>query len=306
MKLTVVFPVLNQFKLSEKAIDLAMGNLSGEYDIQLLIIDNGSKEPFGYLPIKYVQTDVVRHESSIGVYPVFWDALKYATGDVIALLHSDLMICEQDWDARVMKTFEEHEKLGLLGFIGSNEIDIGGGRGAGTTSNFKGNIYAARNCNIESKWNIKNVYGERDNEVWAGSPARVHGRQYDGFTNAAVVDGCAMIFRKSVLEQIPQRENFPPHHFYDRLLSCEVKERGYTVGVLGIACDHISGQTVNKEIEYSDMAREWAIAHDMYRQDDKLNYLPHYHNWDTELYKEAEKQWLSEYRDQKHLVPCVI
>jgi cellulose synthase/poly-beta-1,6-N-acetylglucosamine synthase-like glycosyltransferase len=288
MKLSVVIPVLNQFPLATTAIDFAIQNLSGENDVEVIVLDNGSSSELRYHP-GFVADNfniiIRRSENNIGVYPTFWWGLKEATGDVLAFLHSDMIVTEKDWDKRVLQAFSD-QKLGLLGFIGSNEIDRFGGRGFGTTSNFQGDSYI-------------NSDGIGIKMGWKGSPASAHGKQDAGYSRAAVIDGCAMIFRRSVLEAIKQRENFPPHHFYDRLLSCETRELGYEVGVLGIECDHISGQTVNVEESYNDMAKDWCESHGIGR-------LPEDHNWDTVVYKTAEHAWLSEYRDIKHFIPCKV
>lgn len=293
MKLSVIFPVFNQFPLATTALDIAMYNLSGKEDVEVIVLDNGSAECF-YCKYKEeydkklppnVTFRGVKVDKNIGVYPTFWWGLQEAKGDVLAFFHSDLMVTEKNWDERVLYEFKRDTTLGLLGFIGSNEIDSSGGRGSGTTSNFQGNDY-------------KNGDGLGSPSIWRGSPAEAHGRKSRGYSRATVVDGCSMVFRRSVLEQIKQRENFPPHHFYDRLLSSEVRELGYTMEVLGIECDHISGQTVNQEPGYNDMAKEWADSHGLT--------MDSVHNWDSVLYREAERQWLKEYRDEKRLVPCKV
>jgi GT2 family glycosyltransferase len=301
MKLSIIYPVLNQFPLAQAAVDSAIQNLSGEHEVEIVILDNNSDivitSPFispQFLPSK--RQKVIRYNKNIGVYPTFWEALKYTDTDIIAYLHSDLIICEKGWDKRLLKAFEDDPKLGLVGFIGSSEIDSAGGRGYGTTSNFQGKAHIRGNLLKVSKL------------VWNGSHARIHGRMSDGLSPAKVVDGCAMVFRRSVLEQIPERKDFPPHHFYDRLLSCEVIELGYKVAVLGIACDHISNATVSHEQKYWDMAEAWARAHGLVPVLEGLKFdtsavKP---NWDMALYKEAERQWLSEYRDIKHFIPCKI
>jgi hypothetical protein len=273
MKLAIIFPVLNQHTLAHAAIVTAMANVSSTENVELIVIDNASDEPFtGH-------NKIVRLEKNIGVYPIFWEALKHTDADVLAFFHSDLFVAEKGFDTRIIEAFKQMINLGLLGFIGSNQIDSSGGRGLGTTSNFQGSEY------------------EMNGKIWHGSPALVHGKAYSGYSKAAVVDGCAMIFRRTTLEDIKQRENFPPHHFYDRLLSCEVRELGYEVGVLGIACDHISGQTVNQESAYHRMANEWIKEH----MDGMLTDSP-----DMIVYVEAERQWLEEYRDIKKLVPVII
>lgn len=312
MKLSVIFSVFNQQDLAYGTIRTAIQNLSGDIETEIIVLDNGSKEPVGdygekgrVVPIieatkfenfaanladmppetKTCFLKAYRKEKNVGVYPTFWWGLEVATGDILAFPHSDLFIWEKGWDKRVVNEFEANKNLGLIGFIGSNEIDGSGGRGMGTTSNFQGMTY------------FSGVAAENP-RTWIGSPAEPHGARNPGLTKAAVVDGCMMIFPRAVLASIAQRENFPPHHFYDRLLSCEVREKGYEMAVLGIGCDHISGQTVNQEPGYDDMAREWCEAHGLAKGEA--------HNWDTVIYREAERQWLEEYRDQKHLVPIKV
>lgn len=290
MKLSVIFPVHNQFALSRVSVRQALQKLSGKHDVEFIILDNGSKEPFTYTdPYEqprdgHIEFRILRSEQNIGVYPTFWWGLKEATGDVLAFLHSDLVVAEGGWDQRVLGAFMADPKLGMLGFIGSNEIDGSGGRGLGTCSNFQGGMYVIQSDNGVTSW--------------TGSPAEPHGRRIVGMEPAAVEDGCAMVFRRSCLEAIAPRADFPPHHFYDRLLSCEVREKGWTMATLGIGCDHISGQTVNQEKGYDDMAREWCEAHGLT--------MDGVHNWDSVVYREAERQWLKEYRDEKHLVPCRV
>ena len=284
MKLAVVVSVLNQHELATTCIDFVQAYSSQDTDI--VIIDNASDPVFDYNITNLKDNrniKIIRQEKNIGVYPIFWEALKYTDADVIAYFHSDLMFCEKGWDERVLACFEMYEKLGLIGFVGSDEIDANGGRGLGTTSNFKG----YKHMHQDAKGNKKE---------WIGSEGKLHGAVNQGFTKAAVVDGCAMIFRRKVLEQIKPRGNFPPHHFYDRVLSCEVQEAGYEVGVLGIGCDHISGQSVNGSLAYEQMAEIWAGQHGVRRGFGDTN-------WDIVLYREAERQFMEEYRDQKKFIP---
>jgi GT2 family glycosyltransferase len=280
---------MNVHVLAEMAVDFAYDYLSDALrETDIIIIDNGSDPPFEYaesVPFaskRRVKVKTVRLDKNIGVYPAFWEALKHTDADILAFIHSDGMICERDWDSLVLSEFERNEKLGLIGFAGSDEIDWRGGRGFGTTSNFQGAthiFYLPDGTKYECK----------------GSPAEVHGRRNEGYSKAVVVDGCCMVFRRKVLEKIKQRPDFPLHHMYDRLLSCETRELGYEVGVLGIAFDHINGQTANT---FSDYGKEWAEARSLAKGENE--------NWDLVVYREAERQFLAEYRDQKHFIPCKV
>jgi len=317
MRLGIVIPVLNQFDLSRTAIDFAVNYLDKPADV--IVLDNGSDEAFEYktkvTPTQVnedgvnepTEVKVIRLEKNIGVYPTFWEVLKHTDADVLAFFHSDLILGEKGWDTRVLAEFEKNPKLGLIGFIGSNEIDSSGGRGAGTTSNFQGNKM------------VRHLEDGTTKE-WSGSPAEAHGQRNAGYTNAAVVDGCAMIFRREVLEQIEQRMDWPVHHHYDRLLSCEIQELGFEVGVLGIGCDHISGQTANQEDSYSRMAEQWAnnnLGVTTYQDwvDKNLDWFHNVsnpsrekipHNWDSVIYMESEKRFLAEYREQKKFIPIKL
>jgi GT2 family glycosyltransferase len=276
MRISVIVPVLNQHWVAAVALDFARRN-AVLADTEFVLLDNGSDMAFTPNSPGMI---VDRKPKSIGVYPTFWWGKDIASGDVLAYLHSDLIVAEPGWDRRVLQEFEGSSRLGLLGFVGSNEIDHAGGRGLGTASNFLGGTYTDGVCD------------------WTGSPAEVHGRRLTGTMQAAVVDGCAMIFRREALEEISQRPDFPPHHFYDRLLSCEVRERGYNVAVIGIGCDHISNQTAGTQEDYLRLAEQWCRSRGIAAGQAK--------NWDLAVYQEAERQFLDEYRERKRYIPIRV
>jgi GT2 family glycosyltransferase len=284
-RVSVIIPVLNQFDLVEKTLEYLSQELPRPYE--LLIIDNGSDVPF---ETKFPDVKILRIDEPIGSYPTFKVGLQEAEGEILAFFHSDFFVYDKDWSRKVLAEFDKDTQLGMIGFIGSNEIDSAGGRGLGTTSNFQG------------KRTLKTISlqgADRTYTYWEGSPAAVHGKINAGFTRAAVVDGCCMILRRTALEDIGFRENFGIHHFYDKLISTQLLEKQWKIGVLGIECDHISGQTVNQEQKYKDAVRDWAIKN-------------HYHpgglgiNWDDFVYHYSENYWLKEYRDTKHIIPIKV
>jgi len=298
--ISVVISILNQFKIAGLAIEKLIENAVDR--IELILIDDGSdylvSQWIGLKDFFYQLEDVkiLRNDYPTGSYYTMKKGNELAEGDIVAFFHSDLLIWEKGWDRRIRNVFEENEKVGLIGFIGSTEIDSWGGRGIGTISNFQG----------------------RELEGYKGSVAEMHGDRVTGFRLGAVVDGCAMIFRKKYLDEIGFRNDFPPHHFYDRLLSCQVLERGYQVGILGIACDHISGQVVNSEKKYHEMVGNWMKE----RYGSPEEWMQRFSDWwvndlnpskgivpnnnDAWVYMEAERQFLTEYRDQKHFIPLKV
>ena len=198
MKLSIVIPAFNTPELLIKCLELIKENSTT--NPRVIVIDNGSKPPLAEaIPLEMgLYTIMDYNKANTGNYPIYEQALRWTGDDVIAYLHSDLFVYEKGWDFRILEAFRSNYKLGLTGFVGSNEIDIMGGRGYGTMSNFQG----------------------RKTGQWQGSSAEEHGKRITDLQSAAVLDGCSLIFRKIALQDIGFRADFPPHHFYDRLFSC--------------------------------------------------------------------------------------
>lgn len=214
-RLTVIMPCCNSGPLVEEALEYLHKNSTRDL-VEFIIFDNGSDPP---LP-QYTADRVIRVPENIGGNYYVHRVLPEIHTEFIAYIHDDLMIAEQGWDQRVLAAFDNDPKLALIGFVGSNQMDSAGGRGYGTSLNYQGNDY-------RTGWTSK---------------AEVHGRRFFGLEPAANLDNVVMIFRRSVLEQIPPCEgNYGPGHYYDRACCLEVISRGYRVGMMGIACDHFSG-----------------------------------------------------------------
>lgn len=257
MNLAVVIPAAHN-----KGLTLRVANTASELtslDTDVIVYDNGVG----------LSTRLGTGEN-IGNYGVFHRSARKLSADLILFIHNDLVIHEAGYDRRLIEVFSEDSDLGLAGFIASDEIDFAGGRGLGTRSNYQG-------------------------EEPGTSPAETHGKRDEGYHSAAVVDGAAMCFRREALLDLPELD-FPPHHFYDKLFSCQALERGWRVGYLGIACDHLSGQTANSYKGYHDLARRWCEEHDCVRTG----------NPDQDVYLEAEHRFLTEYRDEKRFIPLKV
>lgn len=271
-----IVPAHNRFDLLKMQLE-ALVAASDPARTTILVLDNGSRTPIAREPwIAELPVSTWRTPANCGNYPVFEIARRQLVvgppDTVIAFLHSDLLVWEAGWDARVEGVFAREPRLGLIGFVGSDTIETDGGRGLGTVSNFQGRV--------------------------GGGAALVHGRQDAGLSWAAVVDGCAMIFRRACLNAIGVREGFPPHHFYDRLMSLQALEAGWRVAVLGIACDHLGGQTSVLEPGWDEVAHAWCEAHGIPQPADG--------GWDLAVYREAERQLFAEYRDGKGLLPVRV
>jgi hypothetical protein len=260
----VVYSVNNQ-----EWTELAVRHLQDTIDPNLTsitVVDNGSDSP--YPAGSY---NLIRYEGNIGGNAVFhrWMQDDWFDGEnpeFIAFFHCDLMIHEQLWDHRVIEAFEADTQLNLIGFAGSNEIDQLGGRGGGTMLNYRGAFFEG---------------------IGQASPAEAHGRRITGLESAAVLDHMSMIFRRTELEKLtPQEGNFAPEHFYDRILSCEVLERGGHIAVLGIECDHFSGG-IRGGNESADRLRKTWLAREGIPYDPQRS--------DLAVYVESERRFKAKY-----------
>jgi GT2 family glycosyltransferase len=235
----------------------------------VIVLDNGSQPP-----LEFEGVAVHRAQENAGNYKSFEVGLGIAGiwgAEVIGFMHSDVFVYDDGWDKRVQSLFDADPKLGLVGFVASNEIESHGGRGMGTVLNFQGRQECGGGCSV-------------------------HGRCSAGFEPAAQVDGCVMIFRRAALAQVGFKD-FAPHHFYDRLMSCQMLEAGWRVGYVGVACDHLGGRTTMFEQAYHDVARRWCEERGISRADG---------NWDYALYREAEKRFLDEYSVRKRFIPLKV
>lgn len=298
---SIVVGMLNQHELTREAVRMMILNLDHPEETEVIVIDNGSDEPLTTPANEIINVGefrIICNEKNTGNYPMFKQGLELAQGHIVAFLHSDVFVYQKGWDTQVRAQFAGHDDLGLMGFIGSTELDNWGGRGMGTVSNMQG----------------------RQVGQWKGSIGSVHGKVSGGMTiDGSVIDGCVMIFRKDVLEQIGFRDNYPVHHFYDRLMSAQIIEAGYKVGILGIEFDHVSGQTANTQQKYQNTAKEWFQAHlgvntpqewaELRKEWVQRGNSPSKgkipDQWDYVCYLEAEYLFLKEYRDEKHLVPII-
>lgn len=300
---SIVVGVLNAHDLAKTALRTMLETLEHPEETELIVIDNGSDERFTLTSMQGLpdvcRVRAVRNEKNVGNYPMFKQGLELADGHIVAFLHSDVFVYQKGWDTSVRAQFAAHDDLGLIGFIGSTDMDAWGGRGSGTVSNMQGK-----------------TVGE-----WKGSIGSIHGKVSGGMTiDGSVVDGCVMIFRKEMLALIGFKADFPIHHHYDRLMSAQMIERGFKVGILGIEFDHVSGQTANHAQKYQDTARDWFKAHMGINKpqewaDRRKEWVAKANNpsrgkipdqWDYCTYLEAEYQFLKEYRDEKHIVPILM
>lgn len=267
MRLTLGVPVIDQYQLTCDFLRSLVNTVVAPDDFEVIIIDNASDEPYPEFTGYPFPVRLIRNEKNRGYY---WPILQVKercnnSSDLIGLSHNDLVVYEQGWDERLKAEFKLEPALGMVGFCGSSEADAKGGRGQGTMCCFRGER------------------GQRQ-------PA---GKQIKDFQPAVLLDSLFMAMRPSVVDILDIDERTPLAHFNDKIWPLRAMENGWRVAVLGIEIDHIGGMTEDQVQRYRDDAARWCIDNGI----DPAGDGP------KALYNEAERRWLSEYRDQKHLIP---
>lgn len=145
------------------------------------------------------------------------------TEPIIALIHDDLRILEQDWDKRILEQFDD-PSVGLIGF--------GGGLGHFLPQAYVEPFHIPNMIRREFLSNL--VDAER------------HGRRFTGECDVAVLDGIALFIRRSVLDRWGGWPVSKPYGYflYSEALCCEVRRQGLRIRVVGISCEHLGGKTI--------------------------------------------------------------
>jgi hypothetical protein len=263
-------PVVDQHKLTAQFIESVLRTVVDD-DVRIVIFDNASEKPY---PIDHGLRwgTTIRYETNHGYYQPINDLADLATpGDIVALAHNDLIIYESGWDRRLRECFVNDGRLGMIGFLGSNQVDDRGGRGGGTMGNFQG---------------LK------------GASMEGTGTKLTDLAPALIYDSLFMAMRQPVVKCLKVDEHFQLCHFGDRIWPLRAIENEWRVGVLGIAIDHIGGQTAvgSERIEADD--RAWCNREGIKIPDGMIA--------GTAQYLEAERRYLSEFRDTKHMIPAAM
>jgi GT2 family glycosyltransferase len=146
------------------------------------------------------------------------------TEPILALIHDDCKILEQDWDLRVLKQFEDPQ-VGLVGFGGALRL--------GHPEIYKIPYELPQLARYDFQSNMRN--------------AEAHGRRFSGECDVATIDGFAMFVRRSVLEKAGGWPLGTPCGYfnYDNWLACEVRRQGLRTRLVGVECDHLGGKTAS-------------------------------------------------------------
>lgn len=271
--LSIVIPFIDSWDFTFKAITNLVKHTSSE--TQLVAIDNGSDVSYkkniqSLIKDSLIKLTYIRNESNTGVLSTFQQGLKNSVADIICFMHNDVLIHESSWDLRVVKSFADDDKLGLIGLFGARGVQPNGGR-EGSMSNMLGQEWGSCDCH-----EVASLH---------------HGERMGGLSPSVVFDGVGLFFkRKALLDLAFKTDAFEdwraPHHFYDRILSLKVLGLGYHMATIGIKFDHYSGVTANHSDKYVEFSKQWLK---------KYNYQINNIGIDSTIYDIAEYQWTQEF-----------
>ena len=276
-------PVIKQNNLTNQLLESLARTVKDPENFEFVIIDN-SKEPHYNIEDydeKYpFGVSILRNHKNEGFYYPLSQLDLAFKGNLKGLVHNDVIFYEEGWDLRLAQAFENDSQLGLVGLCGSYEIDAAGGRGSGTMCYFR---------------------GEKGQNQAAGL-------RITDVRPALLLDSLFMMFREEVIPFLDINQDIAPCHFYDKIWCCKTLEHGWRIAVLGSEIDHMGGQTAVGEPEYDDFAKEWCDARglDYYNHVAQSGMTEIGYNPGLAVYLEAERRFLSEYRDEKRFLPCQV
>lgn len=178
------------------------------------------------------------YDDPLGSAKAFNIGAAVAKGDVLALLHNDLMTQEQGWDQELLNFFAAHTEAGVVGFHGA--------RGVGAPD-----IYRTPYQLIQlARWDTFSNMVDAEN----------HGARVQEPRRAAVLDGMGLCCRRDdYLAWGGMDENLGPHHLYDLDLCLRALHAGRMNYMLPIRVKHLGGQTATQG-RYNDWARSVGYA----------------------------------------------
>lgn len=236
MTLAVFIPALGQQEVLDQTLSLLAKNAHGWVD--MTVIDNASLTP---IVSKFAK--IIRNEENKGMVGSLAQARSLCTADILVYLHSDMLIHEPEWDTKLLQAFEEDPKLGLLGVVGAATADKNGGRS---------NVYCAF----------------RDYKPHGAKPTKF-------ITPAALLDGCALIFRKSMMDELNMPDVYGDgneFYFYDKEISLTATMASWRVGTVNLDCDHLGGRTSLSQ-EFVEKIQSDLQTHDTMYQRSESRYL---------------------------------
>jgi hypothetical protein len=141
---------------------------------------------------------------------------------ILAYLHDDVIIHEQNWDVRVLKEFED-ETVGLVSFTGA----LGHGRPE---------LYRV-------PYHLPDL--ARQTFISNMRDAETHGSRFTGARDVAIADGSTCFVRREILDRLEGWTTATPYGYwlYMEWLCCSVRRLGYRIRMVGVEFEHLGGKS---------------------------------------------------------------
>ena len=204
------------------------------------------------MQVRYGVTIIDNVGTNRGVIQSYQLGYEQSNADILAFIHDDVTIYEENWKDRVLAEFVD-ERTGVVGFGGakSHGVDV---------------IYKV-------PYDYKQL--ARADYMSNTDDAENHGTRFSGSTEVAVLDGFCLIVRRELLDRVGgwPVDRYPPHHNYDYWLCCVAHQLGYQVRLVGVRCQHHGGLTATTG-EYLKWCRStrWGSDEEMHKQGHRLIY----------------------------------
>lgn len=245
MNISIITAVCGAIDITQQWIEETLGTCMA-HKHEVIIVSNGNTEAENrQLEEMFEETDfiftIVTHEKPLGSTKAFNLGAKHANGDLLVMLHNDLMVRQDGWDLMVESFFRQAgQHVGVVGFHGSKML--------GHPQIYQIPYELVQLARNDSYSNMED--------------AESHGQRVSRPMPVVTVDGMALICQRADFEAWGGLDERYPHHMYDHDLCLTARQHGRVNWMLPISVRHISGQTANADRynqEFSDSGRDQGV-----------------------------------------------
>ena len=228
MKLSVVIPAYNEKATIAETIERVKAVDLGSVDLEIVVVDDGSKDETRKILETIPGIRVVLHERNSGKGAAVKSGFRAATGDIVLIQDADLEYDPQDYAALLQPILDGRVEA-VMGsrFVVEPPQFFGKGAKSPFFTHYIGNILIVRLTNF--------LYGH----------------------SATDYEGCLKAFSKSVVDGIPIEAN---GFEYDNELICKLLRRGHRIAEVPIKYRPRTYEE-GKKIKWQDGVRMiWTIV----------------------------------------------
>lgn len=181
-------------------------------------------------------------QNKYSIFSAYNEGARKAKGDIYCFMHEDIMYETKDWGQKVLKHFQEKDKLGLIGVFG-------------------GHYMPDCVCHIGDSDLLSGMFYFTDKGL--NKKSCFYNQFFGNYTSIEVVavDGLWFCIPKKLFDEISfDEKTYNGFHYYDMDISMQIWSVGYTCEVVSdILVNHFSSGNINKNFIYSsyDFYKKW-------------------------------------------------